>query len=293
MEHKTFASKTVNENKYLNKVKRFFHFGNRTFVEYKNFLEKAKNSGFEFVPLRDFLEPRVPNEKIIGLRHDVDTELDHALKIAKIEHDAGIKATYFILHTTGYYSKDISKQKISRKLIGKLLYLQNTLGHEIGLHTDLMPIEIVYKQNPVNYLKKLLVHLRSNGINIMGVAPHGNLFHHIYRGKYSSVHTEIKNINIFANPCVKFDVHIFDLDYEAYSLDYDVYFSDAQFINNKRWDFSCIENTFFKRNGRTIILTHTIHWAPSSFYYFTVNFLLTVRYFFSYIGEYIRYRRTI
>lgn len=273
-------------------MKRFFQFGNRTFEDYSNFLKKAKANGFEFVPLREFLFPKEPNERKIGLRHDVDSELNHALKIARIEHAAGIKSTYFILHTAGYYYKDISKDKINERLIEKLVYLQNILGHEIGLHTDLMPIELVYKKDPDEYLKNILIHLRNNGINITGVAPHGNLFHHLYKRKYMDSDLEIKNNNLFADPSREFDMKMFNLDYEAYNLDEDIYFSDAQFINYKRWDFSCIENNFFKKNGRTIILTHTIHWAPSRVYYFTINFFLTVRYFFSYIIEYINYRRS-
>ena len=59
-----------------------------------------------------------------------------------------------------------------------------------------------------------------------------------------------------------FDIKMFNVGYEAYSLEHDTYFSDAKFIGNKRWNFSCIDDDFFNKSGRTIILTHTIHWAP-------------------------------
>jgi len=279
------------KNKILSKIRKFFYYGNRNFADYVKFLYKAKSNGFEFVPLMAFLNKRVPNEKIIGLRHDVDSELNHALKIAKIEHDLGIKSTYFVLHTASYFYKEISSGIINNKLIKKLLYLQDTLGHEIGLHIDLMPIEIVYKKDPVIYVKNLIGLLREKGINIIGVAPHGNLFHHVYRQKYIIEHKEFNN-NIFADPYIHFDVKIFNVDYEAYSLDRDIYYSDAKFIDNMRWDFSFIDDDFYKKNGRTIILTHTIHWAPSKMYYYTVNFTLTVQYFFRYLSEYIKYMRS-
>jgi len=277
-------------NKYLTKVKRFFQFGNRTFKDYKLFIEKSKSNGFKFAPLKEFIKQKESNEKIIGIRHDVDSELDHALKIAKIEYDLGIRTTYYVLHTASYFYKNIHREILNDNLIKKLKYLQDTLGHEIGLHIDLMPIEIVYKKDPINYIKNLIILLKNNGINIIGVAPHGNLFHHIYRSKYIIKNKENIN-NIFADPYIIFDVKMFDIDYEAYSLPHDIYFSDARFIKNKRWDFSCIEDDFFEKNGRTIILAHTIHWAPSKFYYFTVNLILTVRYFFRYLSEYIKYKR--
>lgn len=278
-------------NKYLTKVKRFFHFGDRSFNDYKIFIEKAQNHGFEFVPLKSFRKQKVSTEKIIGLRHDVDSNLNHAIKIAKIEHALGVKSTYFVLHTAKYFYENILENTLNKNLIKKLQYLQNDLGHEIGLHTDLMPIEIIYKKDPINYVINIITLLRENGIKIVGIAPHGNLFHHIYRKKYIIGNEEKKN-NIFADPYTDFDVKMFNIDYEAYSLTHDKYLSDASFLNNKRWDFSYVDDDFFKNNGRTIISTHPIHWAQSKFYYFSINFMLTVRYFFSYVNEFFMYKRS-
>jgi hypothetical protein len=278
-------------NKYLRKIKLFFQFGNRTFNDYRMFIEKAKTNGFKFVPLVYFTKPSGPTDKIIGMRHDVDSELNHALKIAKIEFDAGIKATYFVLHTAKYFCDDIATGKLKADLVEKLLYLQNTLGHEIGLHVDMMPIEIVYKKNPDTYVNDLIAKLENQGIRIHGIAPHGNLFQHIYRKPFLKKDQEHIN-NIFANPYKQFDVKQWNLEYEAYSLNHDTYFSDARFVNAKRWDFSCIDDNFYKNNSRTIILTHTIHWAPGKLYYFTVNFMITIGYFLNYAKEYLLYRKS-
>lgn len=279
-------------NKYLTKIKRFFQFGNRSFRDYRLFIEKAKRNGFEFVPLMEFTKEKKLNEKIIGLRHDVDSELNHALKIAKIEHDLGVQATYFVLHTASYFYSNISKHRLNSKLIEKLVYLQDTLGHEVGLHIDLMPIEVIFKRDPIAYARNLIALLRDHGINIVGVAHHGNLFHHIYRNKYVVKDKEIKQ-QIFADPYTIFDTKMLDVDYEVCTLPHDLFFSDADFIHNKRWDYSCIDEGFFEENGRTIILTHAIHWAPSLYYYFTVNFVITIRYAFRYLNEYFKIRKQI
>ena len=163
----------------VSKFKQFFYFGNRSFNDYRQFLKTAVDSGFLFLPLNEFRYKN--NEKIICLRHDIDFSLNHSLKIARIENQANISATYFVLHTAKYFYRDISKHKINKSLISKLKYLQNTLGHEIGLHLDLMTIEKAYILNPDEYLKSLLRLLRDEGININGVAPHGSFLIRNYR----------------------------------------------------------------------------------------------------------------
>ena len=39
----------------------------------------------------------------VALRHDVDHDLDLALEMAHHEHARGIRATYFLLHSAGYW----------------------------------------------------------------------------------------------------------------------------------------------------------------------------------------------
>ncbi|MFQ5650634.1 MAG: hypothetical protein ACE5IY_11890 [bacterium] len=280
-------------NKYLAKIRRFFYYGNRSLQDYGKFLDEAKNHGFRFAPLKEFVKKREHNENIIGLRHDVDCSIDQAFKIAEIEHNANIQATYFVLHTAKYFYQDISKNILNKKLLKKLTHLQNNLGHEIGLHVDLMPIEFNHKKDPFMYLRRLLDCLKKKGINVVGVSPHGNLFHHLYRKANLVPTKDIKN-DIFVNPYIEFDLKKFNLSYEAYSLDHDIYYSDASFIDQKRWDFSAIEKSFFtvsESNKRTIISTHPIHWANSKLHYFTINFILTIEYCFRYLAEYHQYRR--
>ena len=68
-------------------------------------------------------------KKIILLRHDVDVSLDYALKMAKLEYEHGLKATYFVLLHGEYYNALSQSSQIKIKEIFDL-------GHEIGLHYD-------------------------------------------------------------------------------------------------------------------------------------------------------------
>lgn len=63
------------------------------------------------------------------LRHDIDLDLDRALKMAYIENEFDISSTYMVmLNAPGYRLDDPSSRSILRRLV--------TMGHEVGLHFD-------------------------------------------------------------------------------------------------------------------------------------------------------------
>jgi hypothetical protein len=61
------------------------------------------------------------------LRHDIDYSVSAALRFAKIEHAAGVRATYFALFSDSLY--DVNNEENSR-MVKQIAQL----GHEIGLH---------------------------------------------------------------------------------------------------------------------------------------------------------------
>ncbi len=64
---------------------------------------------------------------IVFLRHDVDLSLEAALEMARLEHELGVRATYFLMTESGFYNLDSH--------VG--LYAQRQLrqwGHAVGLH---------------------------------------------------------------------------------------------------------------------------------------------------------------
>lgn len=76
--------------------------------------------------VRDMLREDMPH---VILRHDVDVSLPLALKMAKAEHDLGVKATYFILLSSRHYNSLEGNNASTIRAIAEL-------GHEIGLHYD-------------------------------------------------------------------------------------------------------------------------------------------------------------
>ena len=94
---------------------------------YKNFLNKFLDNKYEFIFFNEFKEKSV--NKII-LRHDVDLDIDLALKMAEIENSLGLKSIYFFLLTNQSYNL------ISDSNIKKVTGIKK-LGHQISLHFDL------------------------------------------------------------------------------------------------------------------------------------------------------------
>lgn len=103
-----------------------YHFDDFTLDNYKRLIELAKEKGFEFILHKDEF---VPDRKDIIWRHDVEFEPDIALKMAQIEHDLGVHATYFFqLHSECYNLFDDHYRGIFHQI--------KDLGHHVGLHFD-------------------------------------------------------------------------------------------------------------------------------------------------------------
>src|SRR5437870_3990018 len=69
-----------------------------TYRRYDDWL--ARLAGRNVVPLRELTAAPTP---ALGLRHDVDSRLESALELGRLEHARGIRATYFVLHTAPDY----------------------------------------------------------------------------------------------------------------------------------------------------------------------------------------------
>ena len=101
-----------------------YHFTNFTLIHFRLLLKAAKSK---------FIDRHYSNfdknENFVIWRHDVDISMDAALATAKIEHEEGVKTTYFVhLHNEFYNLMEKETSDKVRKIIN--------LGHEIGLHFD-------------------------------------------------------------------------------------------------------------------------------------------------------------
>ncbi|MFN8224503.1 MAG: hypothetical protein U0R50_14785 [Gaiellales bacterium] len=89
---------------------------------YRELVEAALAGGYE--PIGFETEPR---GRAIYLRHDVDLSLDAALRMARIEAEVGVFATYFLMTESVFYN-------LASHEGAETLAELRSLGHCVGLH---------------------------------------------------------------------------------------------------------------------------------------------------------------
>ena len=221
-----------------------------TYREYGRFLDRL--DGREVAPMREFAR----GAGDLALRHDVDSRLASALELARLEHERGLRATYFVLHTAPYWREPT--------LLSQLRRLQE-LGHEVGFHNDLVTLQRLEGADADEYLRDQLDRLRGGGIEIVGAAAHGSPwcrrlgFHNNY--VFAGWDEPVPGFPATEVP-QKLDPADFGLEYEAYHVPRDAYFSDSTFVDGRR---AHPADLHLRPEQRTIVLVHPCHWDSSAF----------------------------
>jgi hypothetical protein len=91
-------------------------------ASYGNLVEAALTGGYK--PVGFDVEPTAG---ALYLRHDVDLSLDAALRMARLETELGVSATYFLMTTSVFYNL---ASPVGEHAIAEL----RSLGHRVGLH---------------------------------------------------------------------------------------------------------------------------------------------------------------
>ena len=252
---------------------------NFTWEKYAAFLKKISDtSKYIVLPLNEFRQTFDNKKIVIGLRHDVDVDLNVAYQFSQVETDLGFHSTYFILHSAAYYLENPNNMEVhTNKILPILKSMQNDKHFEIGWHNDLVTLQIVYNINPVTFLHNELNWLRSNGIKIYGTASHGSTYCKTYHYlnyyffeecTYPVVTTYVNNISVPKDgksiTILKGKLADFNLQYEAYFLNNNKAFSDATITNGIRWNIGMLDLSLLQPGDRAIILLHPIHWHRAS-----------------------------
>jgi hypothetical protein len=98
-------------------------FSDFTEENYRSLIRLAKRK-YRFAGFRD-----APDEAHILWRHDLDASMNRALRLAQIEHEEGVKATYFLFPRCLYYNL---LNSLTHRLVMDII----ALGHDIALHFD-------------------------------------------------------------------------------------------------------------------------------------------------------------
>ena len=222
-------------------------------------------------------EARDVDKEILVLRHDVDHDIDTAVRMAKWEQSHGLRATYCILHTAWYYGSGHGKS-ITRfnKMIDQCREIES-MGHEINLHNNFVVEALKNGGSPRDLMEAELYFLRSEGLKVNGSSTHGDrickpldfrnfeFFREcVYesRGGRRMVEHEGRSVEIGAVPMAELG-----LLYETYEMPRDFYVTDSG------GKLRCQNDTRGRGGKRrakmerppayphiTAILTHSIWW---------------------------------
>lgn len=106
-----------------------------TLKTYKLLLQTLKDGGYPFITFSEYVESRKPEDgsrsPFIILRHDVDLLPQNSLAFARIQHEMGIRGSYYFRAVPESWDESIIKEI-------------HNLGHEVGYHyedVDLVKLE--------------------------------------------------------------------------------------------------------------------------------------------------------
>jgi len=149
------------------------------FCEYKKLIGSLCNiQDLNIVHLSELMSPNLIGQKVISIRHDVDSDIFTALKMSAIESRAGIGASYYFLPSAPYYR--FQKNGVFKRsmLLIKYLKIIKDNGGEIGLHIDCLNDSLKYDLPPEKSLADELRWIRAAGLVVNGCASHAS--YHLY-----------------------------------------------------------------------------------------------------------------
>jgi len=200
---------------------------------YECCLRSAKRKGYSFSLMKDYMN--CVKERVIFLRHDVDSDPDQALNFSEIESGLGIKATYFFR----VHSEDNLFSLGNYRAVKKIL----KDGHEIGLHAETDFASLVEEHDWAMHSRSKAVLEAIIGDKVSGI----------------SMHEPTRSIKHFR----KNDIERLGFKYDAYDPRF---FERLKYISDSscRWREGCMCHFIKAGVPRLYILTHPVWWFRQS-----------------------------
>jgi len=104
---------------------------------YRELLEAAKAGGYSWARF-----DRIPQPGDLYVRHDVDLSLEAAVEMARLEHELGARATYFLMTESSFYNLDSRVGHYAQRQLREW-------GHAVGLHAVHPRAELDDRFDPV------------------------------------------------------------------------------------------------------------------------------------------------
>lgn len=131
-----------------------------TLGKYTDLCEAIAFSGYVPMTVRDYLEARELPSRLVVMRHDVDVVPKNEPKMALIENDFGIRATYYFRYKRGVFEPDVMRQIAA-------------MGHEIGYHYETLDKARGDSQKALEIFASELTSFR-DVVEVETISMHGN-----------------------------------------------------------------------------------------------------------------------
>lgn len=96
-----------------------------TYEAYQELIALLRENGYTICGYHNYTQV----QKSVIIRHDIDLQIEKAVKMAKLEYDINVRSTYFVLVCSNFFNI-FSKRNQD--------YLREicAMGHDVGLHFD-------------------------------------------------------------------------------------------------------------------------------------------------------------
>lgn len=233
--------------------------------DYLAVLDELKNTDRYIVCSgKDFIKTSAPDKIVVYMRHDIDFDPATALCMAREEHKRGLKASYYVLPTARYYGKQ-TKTGVQRYADMDKVYRKiQDLGHEIGVHNDLLSMVILWDIDPLEFQKQELEYYRANGFPVVGVVSHGSGVVLSRKLNNTWIFSEFGKKGVYNNNgvAVEYGMHSFKdfgFLYEGYRIGRVRRTSDISGYKTGRGIVDRLKS--YKPGDRVSLLTHPVHWG--------------------------------
>lgn len=236
-----------------------------TYKKWESFCRKLQHAGLQSIPAREVTED---TPHYLVLKHDVETNVPNAYRMAQIEATYGHRGSYYVQAYLLDDAKNIP-----------LLQAMQEMGHEVSYHYDVMDSCKGNLEQAIAEFEKNRKVFEENGLSVVTVCQHGNPV--VDRVGYASNRDFFRSEKVQALYPAMADIMVNYPD--MYKTRY-LYFSDAgrRFkhiydpINNDITpsddkntpykDLDALLEALDKETGN-IISTHPHRWTGSAFKY--------------------------
>lgn len=244
------------------------------YKKWDDFCKKLHDNDLHSVPA---CEIRAELNNYIVLKHDVETNVERAYKIAEIESSYGHRGSYYV---QAYLLEEGANVELLKKM--------QQMGHEISYHYDVLDSSKGNFAQAIAEFDKNLKIFESNGFKIVTVCQHGNPI--IERNGYHSnrdffrdvkvrqIYPEISDIMVNFKENIPTDYLYFSDAGRRFNLIFDPINNDIVNSDDKNIpynDLNALYDVLDNEKGN-IISIHPHRWTKSASVYIIKTFIFKV-----------------